>query len=81
MSYSLASHDTAAVEAQRQALADRVAALLPRVEATRGALADMRDWLQEIGYVNAQDADPAVVVKRIEQRFPGGGVESFLTGY
>lgn len=67
------------IEDQRAALAARVEALVPRVEALH-ALGDMRDWCVEAGFVAAQHAAPAVVVRKVERYFRGG-VDAFLIGY
>jgi hypothetical protein len=55
-------------------------ALTARVESTRGALGDMRDWCEELGYPTAQTAPAASVVRVVQSRFHGG-VDGFLTGY
>jgi hypothetical protein len=48
------------------------------VEITATALSDMRDVLEEIGYVTAQTAKPEAVIKRIKSEF---GLERWLRHY
>lgn len=67
-------------EAHRLAEAAKYDALLAEVEQHRGALADMRDWCEGVGFPTAQRARAVAVVRRVEQRF-AGGVAAFLTGY
>ena len=63
-----------------EAQATRLAELVRDVAGHRGAMDDMRDFCEELGYVTAQRARETAVVRIVEQRYPGG-VAAFLSNY